>query len=240
MVSSVLIAAAISISPSCSWDNPGHDRYQGSVPAAVSSYQDIPKDVQSRLRSRMEARDYDDVAEISRDKIAGKSEYSDLRQMHFGKNRVCNTVSRSKWTPNAKELGLVYCDGEYCLIVPTICNNVSRVTRVTPATRPQEPSGGGGSAGAGSPYGLPNVPSRFEAAPIVFEPVTFESASVPMVIASPKDDSWDSIPDYSGGSGSIGGGGSCCIPVPPVPGVPEPSTWLLFGLGLGLIRLLKK
>jgi hypothetical protein len=45
-------------------------------------------------------------------------------------------------------LGLVYCEQEHCLIVPTVCRNVSRVTRtgVPPVLPPVEIPGGTGLA----------------------------------------------------------------------------------------------
>ena len=118
----------------CSWNNPGANPYQGAPSAAVYAYADIPRPVQDRLAARMEARDYDDLAVIHRDRIVGGSDYADLREMHFGKSSVCATVDRSGWKPESRELGLVYCESGYCLIVPTVCRNVSRVTKLEQAT----------------------------------------------------------------------------------------------------------
>lgn len=131
------LAAATTLSlgslPSCSWNRPGADPYVGEVPAAVERYRDIPPEVRAALRARMERRAYDDIAVIRRDEIVGQHRYGELRDMHFGKGRLCRSVTRSGWPQQAEERGLVYCEQGHCIIVPTICRNVSRVTRLGPA-----------------------------------------------------------------------------------------------------------
>ncbi|CAN5907071.1 hypothetical protein BH11PSE8_BH11PSE8_44510 [soil metagenome] len=114
----------------CSWDKPGHNPFMGDVVAAVDRYTDIPADVRARLKQRMAKRDYDDIADIRRDSVQGRHDYdSSIRDMHFGTNRVCSSVSRAAWSPTQQERGLVYCEGDQCIIVPTVCRNVSRITR---------------------------------------------------------------------------------------------------------------
>ncbi len=117
----------------CSWDKPGHNPFMGDVVAAVDRYTDIPADVRARLKQRMAKRDYDDIADIRRDSVQGRHDYdSSIRDMHFGTNRVCSSVSRAAWSPTQQERGLVYCEGDQCIIVPTVCRNVSRITRHQP------------------------------------------------------------------------------------------------------------
>ena len=120
----------------------------GDVIAAVDRYRDIPADVRQALQARMLAHQYDDLAAIRRDTIQGVQSYSDLRDMHFGEGRLCRLPSRALWAAQHTELGLVYCEQEHCLIVPTVCRNVSRVTRtgVPPALPPVEIPGGTGLA----------------------------------------------------------------------------------------------
>ena len=114
----------------CSWDRPGRNAFTGDVVAAVDRYSDIPTLVRVRLKERMQAREYDDMVDIRRDSIKGKFEYaSTIRDMHFGKDRVCRQVTRTKWTAKTHERGLVYCEGEHCILVPTVCRNVSRIDR---------------------------------------------------------------------------------------------------------------
>ncbi len=132
---SLLLATALAVGlptlPSCSWDRPGVNPYRGSVVAAVDRYSDIPLPVRTRLKQRMEAKQFDELATIRRDSITGKSRYAaQIRDMHFGQGTVCRTVTRQRWSESTVERGLVYCESGHCLIVPTVCNNVSRITRL--------------------------------------------------------------------------------------------------------------
>ena len=150
---SLLLAVALSVAPAtlptCSWDRPGHNPFMGDVVAAVDRYADIPAPVRERLKARMARRQYDEFASIRRDRIEGRARYTDLRQMHFGQGQICLEVTRDKWADSAEERGLVYCEDENCLIVPTVCRNLSRVTRLpvpparnsTPAPVPQPGTG---------------------------------------------------------------------------------------------------
>ena len=95
---------------------------------------DIPAPVRAKLKARMAQRDYDEIVSIQRDGIKGsKAIYgSTISDMHFGANNVCKTVSRAKWTQKYEERGLVYCEDGQCILVPTVCRNVSRIQRMTP------------------------------------------------------------------------------------------------------------
>jgi hypothetical protein len=129
----------------------------GDTVAAVDRYADIPAPVRAALKRRMAARQYDEVAAIRRDSIEGRYSYGDLRDMHIGQGQVCRAVTREKWAPGAVERGLVYCESGHCLIVPTVCRNVSRVTRA-----PQPPAaaaGTGAGAASGSGYATTAPPS---------------------------------------------------------------------------------
>jgi hypothetical protein len=123
------LAASTAAMPSCSWNRPGANPFVGNVVNAVDRYTDIPEPVRTSLKKRMAAREYDDMATITRDSIVGKHKYSELRDMHFGKGRLCRSVTRDKWKAKTEERGLVYCESSHCIIVPTVCRNVSRVTR---------------------------------------------------------------------------------------------------------------
>ena len=125
----------------CSWDRPGHNPFMGDVVAAVDRYSDIPTPVRVRLKQRMQARQYDEMVDIRRDSIRGKADYQPaIRDMHFGLDRVCAQVSRSGWTPAMQERGLVYCESGHCILVPTVCRNVSRIERA-PAAIAGAPAG---------------------------------------------------------------------------------------------------
>lgn len=131
----VAMAAATQFQPTCSWDRPGANPYTGSTSAAIERYTDIPEQVRRTLKRRMDEHLSDDRVTITRDAIVGKNQYEPaIRDMHFGAASVCSTVTRSKWSPTRQEPGAVYCVGEYCILVPRICGNISRITRL-PAPR---------------------------------------------------------------------------------------------------------
>lgn len=133
LVLATLLAAAPATVPACSWDHPGVNPFMGDVVAAVDRYADIPADVRQRLKARMAKRDYDEIAVITRDGISGRAQYdAAIREMHFGTGQICKTVTRSRWTADWKERGLVYCEANHCIIVPTVCRNVSRISRLDP------------------------------------------------------------------------------------------------------------
>lgn len=116
----------------CSWNHPGVNPFMGDVVAAVDRYQDIPADVRARLKARMAKREYDDLVSIRRDSIGGRGGFdygSTISEMHFGTSQLCHAVTRAAWTPKMEERGLVYCESGHCILVPTVCRNVSRITR---------------------------------------------------------------------------------------------------------------
>lgn len=119
------------IYPTCSWDKPGVDPYMGDIPHAIDDYDDIPKTIRDTLKKRMLERKYDEIVAIRRDSIVGKVEYEpEITDMHFGistRPKMCRTVSRSKWKDSEYQRGLVYCEQQYCILIPTICRNVSRI-----------------------------------------------------------------------------------------------------------------
>lgn len=126
----------------CSWADPGKHPYMRPQAEALADYADIPAADRARLARRIATSDYDDIATIARDRIEGARYYGNLRDMHFGDGRVCRgPVDRSSWH-GTRELGLVYCEGGRCVIVPTVCRNVARVDPLPgaperPASAPQ-------------------------------------------------------------------------------------------------------
>ena len=231
LLSTLLVASSVTL-PSCSWDRPGVDPYMGDIQAAVDRYRDIPVEVRARLKEKMRKRAYDDIATITRDRIEGKQPYSDLRDMHFGKGRICRQVTRSKWGAKAVERGLVYCEGEHCLIVPTVCRNVSRVTpeKLDVETAfgqedPAEPPGAGTNVLAGQRFvdGTEAVQARAVVAGSSLE-------VLPLEPAQPLGDGADTARFIS----SIDWMRHTPAPAPAMP-VPEPSTWMLMALGVGLV-----
>jgi hypothetical protein len=153
----------------CSWNRPGVNPFTGDVVAAVDRYTDIPVEVRERLKSRMAKREYDDMVTIRRDGISGRNGYDygqGIRDMHFGPGKVCRTVSRKAWSSKTVERGLVYCESGQCILVPTVCRNVSRITRrgvsdgnVGGGTPGQGPSDGSFASGAGPQVASAGGPS---------------------------------------------------------------------------------
>jgi hypothetical protein len=230
-------ANAATVKDVCSWDKPGANPFTGSVPAAVDRYTDIPMAVRARLKERMEKRQYDEIAVIERDSIIGQGvRYEDLRQMHFGNGQLCKTVSRAKWSDQARERGLIYCESGYCLIVPTVCRNVSRVTAIAQGSA----GGGGSSTGAATAPQAP-LPSILAPTPTPGltqaqdEPFGFPLAAPDMPILVPDtvqpgyvlppfNVQYIQPPMFVPSIGYY---------VPPIASpVPEPASWMMMALGL--------
>lgn len=222
----------------CSWDHPGRNAFTGDVPDAVDRYTDLAPAVRERLKARMRAHDYDDVVEISRNRIEGAAGYSsEIRDMHFGAGQVCGAVTREGWTDVHRERALVYCDGNDCVMVPTVCRNVSRIARVPGGGAPPEGELLFDPPGAGAPQPVsPEVPplaTTLPPAPLSGVPLT-----PPGAFSNPPPAS----------IGPPSGGPPINVPTPPVitlpppdiaevppPAVPEPSSWAMAVAGLVLL-----
>ena len=95
-----LATAAQADSPAgeCRWDRPGHNPFMGDVVAAVDAYTDIPAATRTKLKRRMAARQYDEIATIRRDSIDGQARYApEIRDMHWGRGLCRGLVQRSAW-----------------------------------------------------------------------------------------------------------------------------------------------
>jgi hypothetical protein len=216
----------------------------GDVPAAVDRYADIAPVVRERLKARMRAHDYDDIVEISRDRIEGNAGYEpQIRDMHFGQGRVCASVSRDRWSNEQRERALVYCEGNTCVMVPTVCRNVSRISRVPGSGGGPVPPGEGelpfDPPGAGAPTPVPELVPPLSTVPP--SPLTGVPDTPPGSFASP--------PRASIGPPSAGPPPTT-FPSPPLfvlppridelppPAVPEPSTLAMGAAGLAMLALL--
>jgi hypothetical protein len=215
----------------------------------------------------MKARSYDDIAVIERDAIKGqgKAEYApQIRDMHFGPDAVCRTVTRAKWTAKTQERGLVYCEDGQCILVPTVCRNVSRITRLENKPAAVAPSQASNVASA-TREGEDATPLEFEApgaGPMAAaSPDSFaQQSGVPALGSSTAPASGGGLAGLGGstpnGSGSGAGGsgmgslGNLGMPgLPPgtvrtaespslpgvTPAVPEPGTWAMIAAGLLVI-----
>lgn len=250
-----LIMAAVmasAVGSGCSWAHPGANPYRGAPPAVLDDFA-MSDGTRRQLRALMTARRYTDVVTITRDRITGQHIYSDLRQMHSGHGQVCHgNVDRSDWSATHEERGLVYCVGETCVVVPTICNNVSLLTR-RPDEDPlqsgaDEPIDISPAAGPTPPSSDAVVAQGPDSSPLDFTPVADGSSS------------WDGPTGGGGGSFSSppvgdGSGGiiPCCSTSPsgpigpatppvvaPTSPVPEAPAWSLMLTGLALIGALRR
>ncbi len=256
----LVLSTSVVVAPAgCSWAHPGANPYRGDPVQALADF-DMPEPTRAKLRSMMAGHRYTDVATITRDDIAGARGYTDLREMHSGGGRVCHgSVDRSAWSATRRERGLVYCADDACVIVPTICNNVSRVSRkpdrvaalddgpidIEPAAGPPPP-----------PATTPATTPPDAISPQDFIPIPGGGGGLPDTPASPGagGGGGSSASGFPIGGGSIGGGGGPCCdigpigpivpvgpgepggpPVNPPPAIPEAPTWVLLLSGLALI-----
>jgi hypothetical protein len=253
----ILSTALVAVPPGCSWAHPGANPYRGNPVHALADF-DMASPTREKLRALMAAHRYTDVATITRDDIAGVQRYADLREMHSGGGQVCHgAVDRSAWAVDRHERGLVYCADDVCVIVPTICNNVSLVSRKPDQAAVLDDSPIDISPAAGPPP----VPADTTVA-------TAPADATPLLDFFPPPDSGSSAPTSPIGSGGgdagglpgggypggpIGGGGTDCCAIGPIgPGggsatppvttspVPEAPTWALLLAGVALIARLKR
>ncbi len=248
LLASIALAAAGAgtgnVLPHCSWDKPGVNPFMGDVVAAVDRYQDIPAATRERLKARMQKRDYDELVTIQRDGIKGQAQYgSEIRDMHFGANSVCKTVSRAKWTQKYEERGLVYCEDGQCILVPTVCRNVSRIQRLSPKAA----AGGSTVASAAHEVTEPQTPLEIDppaAGPVATTAPSPANSFSQIASGNGSNEGFDisSLPPTGAGFGAPNPGpGGVFVPslppgtveVPPVvPGIPEPGTWAMLMAGL--------
>jgi hypothetical protein len=206
--------------------------------SAVDRYTDLPADMRERLKARMARRAYDDMVSIRRDSITGHGRYgSTIRDMHFGTNKVCREVSRSGWSPQTVERGLVYCEREQCILVPTICHNVSRIVRAAVADELATPEALPPAADV-PPVLVAASPAARDAPPLSDAPPPLD-ARAPLDASPPTGRESTSFAYLSGSHGVPGGGfvsgGSSSGGTPGVPiavggsvgPVPETETWIL-------------
>jgi hypothetical protein len=242
------VVMATSVGSGCSWAHPGANPSRGAPTSALADFP-MSEDTRRQLRALMEAHRYTDVVTITRDDISGKSRYGDLRMMHSGRGELCHgSVDRSEWSATHQERGLVYCVGETCVIVPTVCNNVSLLSR-----EPDEPP----------------LQSGMADGPIDISPAAGPpAAQEPMTSALADNGPLDFLPaagivalpgtGAAGDGGGGGGGGGVSFPTPPTPGggcctigtgtpivvtptsaVPELPVWAMLLAGLATLVALR-
>jgi hypothetical protein len=251
------VAASAATLPSCSWDHPGQNPFVGDVVAAVDRYRDIPAPVRADLKKRIAERRYDEIAVIKRDAITGRHAYaSEIREMHFGRGQVCGTVTRAKWSDAAEELGLVYCESGHCILIPTVCRNVSRITRL-----PERTAAAAESAPEAPAAAAPDAMTMAEALPegeLIFDPPAaggtlalaplgpLQPGGTDLVLPGPTGPGDAAFPPLLPLWPSSPEGPSfrpAPLPSAPLPAIPEPSSALMMlgGLaGLAGLRALRR
>jgi hypothetical protein len=244
----IALAAAATVQPSCSWDNPGANPYTGNSDAAIDRYTDIPDSTRVKLKRRVSYGNPDEMVVITRDAITGRHHYDPkISDMHFGKASVCSTVTRGKWSEKREEPAAVYCADKHCILVPKICGNVSRITRdpVVAAAPPPELPRRVWEVPAHE-LGLIDTPPAFDvftmAEPVVIAPIVPPArplASAPVPIP-PRDD-WNPRPRPSTVlPPPAGGGGPNPLLPSPVAPVPEPETYAMLLGGLALMGVMAR
>ena len=242
----ILATALVAGPPNCSWAHPGANPYRGD-PVRVLADFDLPEATRKKLRAAMKSPRTTDIVTITRDAIVGDHGYTDLREMHSGGGRVCHgAVDRSGWSATRRERGLVYCADDACVIVPTICNNVSLVTR-----RPER------AADADEPIDI--APAAGPPAAPADTPTTVPTDAMPPGDFVPSTGGGDVAGGPPAGIGSgpdigppdvglpVGSGIPCCgvgpvgpglpggPPITPTSPVPESPTWGLLLAGMALV-----
>lgn len=152
----VIAALALSLSAQakvCSWDNPGASpANKAHISTQLARYSDLPTSVKQRLAEKIDKRNYDGVVVVTRDGLDGP--YTRLRDMQWSTGMCRGPVSRSKWSADHTERGLVFTEGPYSVVVMTVCGNMARLDIAG--------GGGGGSDGGGGGSGfrgdLPGIP----------------------------------------------------------------------------------
>lgn len=170
MITALALAAAVTAT--CNWGDRGLDPFMGDLPSAVDTYTQIPKATREALKAKMRARQFDDTAHITGAGIKSSTwNYGPLRMMHFGNgSRLCGVVNTSMWPAgDPGERALIYTVGNWSIAVPSVCRNVSLITRGERITPP-------------SPMRIATPPAVVDPLPVVAD------APVPPVEPGPLSD----------------------------------------------------
>ena len=240
MLTTLSIAAILT---ACAWTDPGRDPYRGSVEQALQRYS-MPASTRAELAALISAGQPTDVATITRDSMTGQRGEYVLTEMHFGAGRVCGTMDRSAWHQDRQERAPVYCAGSTCVAVPDVCNNVSRVALLPPATIRTMPPASGAT--------LDEIPGGTGLAEQTLPEVVPVVYSVPGIIAQPDPQPRTFARSLDAPAGSdfvavsaLPFAGPPLVAVAPahvVPSgfvpiapIPEPATLALIALGLVML-----
>lgn len=111
----------------CNWDNPGHDPYTNTVSAALSQFS-IPAAHKNVIEAQIKAGANTGMVFITKDGLVSPDRnLSTFMMMTFGKNKMCYGVERTRWADSHYEPAKLYCSGDYCVMIPTVCGNITQV-----------------------------------------------------------------------------------------------------------------
>lgn len=116
----------------CTWRDPGREPYTGSVTDAIMSFDHIRYDQRLLLSLMVRHRPPVDVVAIGRETVTGSRHFSydrGVNGMHFGRGRVCGTVTRDGWAADQIEIARVWCLDRWCIVIPDVCGNVAWTVR---------------------------------------------------------------------------------------------------------------
>ena len=208
--------------PVCSWDRPGADPYTGTAAAALARY-DMPEADRAALARKIAANDYYRIVGSTREGVTG---YRARRNMTFGRDRMCATVTTDRWADDEVQLGFVFVSGEQHVVKWFVCGNLEQLTPEGPASPP--PAARHPTEWWDAPP-APGGSSTPEPGQGVVLPPAGES-SPPALAAGGTTPLYPAIGTYSAPPG-----GFCPLPSAPIAPVPEPGTWALLVAGVALL-----
>lgn len=211
----------------CDWNTPGHDPYTGTTAGALSHY-DMPDTTRRRLADRIDHNDFDTVVSVTREGVTG---YAGMRNMHFGKDRMCHKIDTSKWSKDAVQLGFVFIENGHHIVKWFICHNLTELVPLPPAPTGLHIIGEAEVPELPLSYpqlSLPLMAVAVEDGPMPI-PVTFGGA----VVFIPSPGPFDVVPRFIPNTVSPVPHPAPVFPVePPVSPIPEPATWAMLGAGV--------
>lgn len=123
----------------CMWTHPGTNPDRSGIAQALSGFS-IPAEDRDIIALKMLRAEPDEPFVIRKYSVESRSYvFDDMMVMRFGLTGLCWGVDRSRWSDNHEEWGALYCSGEYCVGIPAVCGNKTRLFGRKPRERPPTP-----------------------------------------------------------------------------------------------------